>query len=72
MSSLEPNLISEVEDILVMKELRDYANSSSTHENVQIRVIEILDKQIMNLRLDALDIKKRLFELERKLDSNKN
>ena len=58
-------ILSEAEDILTIKELRDWANSPSESKNAQIRVIDMLDKKIMNLRLDILDLKKRLSELEK-------
>lgn len=68
----EARLISEAEDILTMKELRDWANSPSTSKDIEVRIVDDLHKKVMNLRLDIMSIKGRLFELERKLDSNKN
>ena len=68
----EADLISEVEDILEMKKLRDWANSPSTSKKVEIKIVDMLYKNIINLRLDIIGVNKKLFELERKLDSNKN
>ena len=68
----EADLISEVEDILEMKKLRDWANSPPTSKKVEIKILDMLYKNIINLRLDIIGVNKKLFELERKLDSNKN
>ena len=61
----EPDLISEVKEMLSIQQIQEYIDSPETSTNPEIRVISKMQKQIYKVMLDSMAMSKRIATLER-------